>query len=260
MKTKNRYFKNIEFSNHKLGLYDVKTFIKDWGSEPRRGVAEGRSRIVKKNGDKVLEITIPRGTLSDGGSFWRLLFPKDFLNVTFEYDVLFGKNFDFVRGGKLPGIGGGLSNGCGATPDEYQNGFSARLMWRVLNFHNKHLIKDSHKAYLVQYMYYPDRHPSKKFGEDLIYRYKGRKIFVKSNKWYKLKTNIKLSENPKRKDTITAYVNGKMVLNKKLNLRKKTTYGINQIMFSLFFGGGEPSWATKKKEKIYFKKFIIEGK
>ncbi|MBW3017226.1 hypothetical protein KY316_02545, partial [Candidatus Woesearchaeota archaeon] len=144
---KNKYLKRIDFKDGELGLYDVDSFVKDWGSKPRRGVAEKRCRIVKKKGEKVLEITIPKGTTSDGGSFWRLNFPRNFTDATFEYDIMFGDNFDFVRGGKLPGLGGGASMGCGGTPEEYQNGFSARLMWRVHNFHNKYLIKDSYKAY-----------------------------------------------------------------------------------------------------------------
>ena len=45
----------------------------------------------------------------------------------------------------------------------------------------------------------------------------------------------------------------------KMNLRKKKSYGINQIMFSLFFGGDDETWHTKKNEKVYFKKFIIKG-
>ena len=97
---KNKYSKIISFENHKLGLYDVKTFVKDWENEPRRGVEEKRCKIVKKNGKKVLE--------------------------------------------------------------------------------------------------------------------------------------------------------------KKLNLRKKKSYGINQVMFSLFFGGNDETFHTTKEEKVYFKKFVVQ--
>jgi len=299
--TKNKYSKAIDFKDHKIGLYDVSTFIKDWDSEPKRGVAEKRCRIVKKKGEKVLEITIPKGTTSKGGSFWRLNFPRNLTDVTFEYDVMFGDNFDFVRGGKLPGLGGGRSNGHGATPEDYQNGFSARLMWRQINTEEEislqkvakkeiaeivdskesneakklrltklrkeitkmvwlaqSLIKNPNKAYLVQYTYYPDRQTN--FGDDQIYKCKNKKVFVEPNKWYNIKMRIKLSEDPKKKDTLLAWVNGKKTLERKLNLRKKKSYGINQVMFSLFFGGADETWATTKKEKVYFRKFIINGK
>lgn len=299
------YSKIINFKNHKLGLYDIKTFVEDWGSKPRRGVAEKRCRIVKKNGEKLLEITIPKDTESKGGSFWRLNFPRDLMDATFEYDIMFGENFDFVRGGKLPGLGGGASMGSGGTPEQYQNGFSARLMWREINFEKELLItksfrekmkilkeiimssksaekrkemfdklnlgteksklgwllrdltKEPHKAYLVQYMYYPDRKTNR--GDDQIYRYKNKKVFVEPNKWYNIKVHVKLSENPKQKDVIMAWVNQKKVLERRLHLRKKKSYGINQVMFSLFFGGDDETWHTKKNEKVYFRKFAVRG-
>jgi hypothetical protein len=305
--SKNAYSKIIDFRNHKVGLYDINTFLKDWGSEPRRGIAEKRCRIVEKKGEKLLEITIPKGTESDGGSFWSLYFPRDFEDVTFEYDIKFGKDFDFVRGGKLPGLGGGASKAYGGTKKEYQNGFSALLMWREIDFERNMLMKkplgermkqlkeminskktkekisdqlnlignevikyewycrdlviEPHKAYLVQYMYYPDK--KGRFGENLPYRYnnnRNNKVFVEPNKWYNIKIRIKLSENPKQEDTILAWVNGKKVLNKKRNLRKKKSYGINQVMFNLFFGGNDETWHTKKDEKVYFRKFVVKGK
>jgi hypothetical protein len=298
------YSKKIDFKDHKLGLYDVKTFIKDWENEPRRGVVEKRCRIVKKKGEKVLEITIPKDTESKGGSFWRLNFPRNLTDATFEYDIMFGDNFDFVRGGKLPGLGGGASMGCGGTQEQYQNGFSARLMWREIDFekeillkeplkeqrkilkkilnskkdnkkeisetlnkigneiiklgwHFRDLVKEPHKAFLVQYMYYPDK--DGRFGDNLIYRNKNKKVFIEPSKWYNIKMRIKLSENIKKKDTLIAWVNGKKALEIKLNLRKKKSYGINQVMFSLFFGGDDETWHTTKKEKVYFRKFLISG-
>ena len=50
---KEDYSKTIEFSNHKLGLYDLNTFVKDWGSEPRRGIKEKRCKIVEKNDERL---------------------------------------------------------------------------------------------------------------------------------------------------------------------------------------------------------------
>lgn len=304
MKINQKYSKIIDFKDHKLSLYDLDTFKKDWGSEPRRGVKEKRCRIVEKKGEKLLEITIPKGTESDGGSFWRLVFPRNLTDATFEYDIMFGKDFNFVRGGKMPGLGGGTSPGCGGTPEEFQNGFSTRLMWREVEFEKNMLIKKPlgeemkkrkelilrgaskeemlkqmntlgdeiikyewrcrdlkiipHKAYLVQYMYYPDR--KGRFGESFTYKYKNKNVFVEPNKWYKIKNRIILSEDPKKKDTLMAWVNGKKVLDRKLHLRKKKSYGINQVMFSLFFGGDDETWHTKKDEKVYFRRFVVSGK
>jgi len=165
----------------------------------------------------------------------------------------------------LPGLGGGTAPGGGSKD---KNGFSARLMWRAAISYEElcHLVKDPkladtkdiYRPYLVQYTYYPDKQ-TRKWGKDLVYTYKNRKIFLKPNKWYNIKMHIKFASDPRKKDAILAWVNSKKVLNKKLNLRKSKAYGVDQVMFSLFFGGNDPSWATKKKEKVYFRKFVIKG-
>jgi hypothetical protein len=46
-----------------------------------------------------------------------------------RYYLRFAENFDFVKGGKLPGLSGGAANSGGKTPTG-TDGFSARLMWR----------------------------------------------------------------------------------------------------------------------------------
>ena len=38
--------------------------------------------------------------------------------LTFEYDIFFPNNFDFVRGGKLPGIKGGSGSCSGGNHDD----------------------------------------------------------------------------------------------------------------------------------------------
>ncbi len=106
------------------------------------------------------------------------------------------------------------------------------------------LVKEPPKAYLVRYMYYPDRKTH--CGDDKIYQYKNKNVFVEPNRWYNIKMCIKLSENPRQEDTILAWVNGKKVLN-------------NQVMFSLFFGGADETFHTMKNAKVYSRKFVVKG-
>jgi len=263
---KKSFEKIIEFKDHKIGLYGLEAFNKDWNnSEKHRGIPEKRCRIVKLNGEKVLQITLPKGTTSDGGSFWRLALPKGLTDVTFEYDIMFGKNFNFVRGGKLPGLSGGSSPGGGS---KRKDGFSARLMWRAATSFEEllHLVKNSklcsksdvYKPYLVQYTYYPEK-KTKKWGQDLVYTYKNKKIFLKPNTWFTIKMQVKLAGNPGNKDVLFAWVNGKRVLYKKLHLRNDSSYGVDEVMFSLFFGGNDLTWATKKNENVYFRRFEVKG-
>ena len=49
--------------------------------------------------------------------------------VRLEYEVFLPAGFDFVKGGKLPGLMGGPSGDCGGGADP-DGCFSVRLMWR----------------------------------------------------------------------------------------------------------------------------------
>ena len=133
-------------------------------------------------------------------------------------------------------------------------------MWRVNNFDNKHKIKNPYKAYLCQYVYYPEKDPNKKWGLDLNWTNlkNKRKSYIIPGKWHKIKIRIKLNSG---KDLIESWFNGSKVLSKKLVLRKKNQkFGIENLYFSVFFGGSGESWAPTKTEYIYFDNFIVSEK
>jgi Polysaccharide lyase 14 len=85
--------------------------------------------------DAVIQLLYPAGSVNPGSElqggvdlYANPLPMKDAHNVTMEYSVFIDKDFDFVKGGKLPGLygghmgcsGGNIANDC----------FSTRLMWR----------------------------------------------------------------------------------------------------------------------------------
>lgn len=86
----------------------------------------------------VLQVTYPQGSFSHdtGGSQWYNLWNttdgSSFQTMLVSYEVAFDSNFDWVKGGKLPGLRGGLnSTGCsGGNQATGQDCFSTRLMWR----------------------------------------------------------------------------------------------------------------------------------
>lgn len=85
----------------------------------------------------VLEVTYAEGSYSHdtGGtqlySLWNYT-DSPFQSMMFTYDIAFDADFDFVKGGKLPGIRGG-PNPLGCSGGNQPNGtdcFSTRVMWR----------------------------------------------------------------------------------------------------------------------------------
>ena len=190
----------------------------------------------------------------ENGGSWKVKLNKKYNELYLQYNLMFPKGFNFVRGGKLPGLSGGTSPAGGSKDTD---GFSARIMWRVINFDNKHKIKNSYKAYLCQYVYYPEKDIDKKWGLDLNWTNSktGRKIFIIPGKWHTVKMRVKLNAG---KDLIESWFDEKKVLSKKLTLRRKNqTFSIENLYFSVFFRGSKESWESKKDEYVYFDNFVI---
>lgn len=86
----------------------------------------------------VLRVTYPEGSFSHdtGGaqfySLWNTTDGSSFETMMVSYELAFDSDFDWVKGGKLPGLRGGLnSTGCsGGNQADGLSCFSTRLMWR----------------------------------------------------------------------------------------------------------------------------------
>ena len=108
-------------------------FVKDpFPNNPAPGSTEAPST------GPVLQVTYPQGTFSSstGGaqlySLWNTSDGSQFHSMLLTYEVAFDSNFQFVKGGKLPGLRGGPEpDGCsGGSAANGSNCFSTRLMWR----------------------------------------------------------------------------------------------------------------------------------
>ena len=101
--------------------------------------------VSAPDGSQALSATYPAGIVglkNGGGMNFYTEGNKNGVNVegatevTFTYSVFFPDDFDFVKGGKLPGVYGGTSldnaKSCsGGRQDDRQSCFSARTMWRT---------------------------------------------------------------------------------------------------------------------------------
>jgi hypothetical protein len=86
----------------------------------------------------VLQATYPAGAFSSNNSgaqwynLWNTSDGSTFGTMLVTYEVAFDTGFNWVKGGKLPGLRGGLnSTGCsGGNEANGQDCFSTRVMWR----------------------------------------------------------------------------------------------------------------------------------
>ncbi len=250
--------KKITFTSQPLGLYTKDQINQDWNNPPRiMGADSGRCNIVEDPLDKsrhVFEIKYPKGKIGQeehgGGAQWRFKFDKSYLKCTIEYQVMFPAGFDFVKGGKLPGLCGGTSPAGGKKSDG-SDGFSARIMWRE-------------RGEIFQYMYWMERAQEKNWGDDFPWKdleSKEQKSFgFIPGQWHTLKTEITMNAPGERDGQIISWLDGKLALDQKGAFRAKgATFGIDSFNFTTFFGGNMPDWAPTKDEVAYFADFVIKG-
>jgi hypothetical protein len=195
---------------------------------------------------RALTVLYPKGGVGPdaGGTQFKVRLPRGFTELCLSYSLRFEAGFDFVLGGKLPGLVGGMANTGGERPNG-SDGFSARMMWR------------EHGS-AVQYVYHPDQ-PGV-WGEDLSYGFIAPWRFSPGT-WHRVEHRIVLNTpgSPGKRDgVIEAWFDGKPALSRSnLRFRDDANILIDQFYFSTFFGGNTPDWAPVKDEVIAFDAFVV---
>jgi len=229
----------VDFDAHPEGAYEMRVFRKDW-SNAFLGKFHQRAAIVAESTGNSLRVTYPRGSLGPnegGGQFRERLAPREAYRLS--YRVLFEKGFDFRRGGKLPGLGGGKANTGGDKP--VGDGWSARYMW-------------GEGGKLALYLYHLDQKTD--YGD---HRELGVKIVP--GKWRKLEQLVEVNAPGKADGRIRVWVDAKLALDlRDLRLRGKVKHDValvDQFLFSTFHGGGTKDWAPRRDSHARFDDFVI---
>jgi hypothetical protein len=148
--------------------------------------------------------------------------PQD--TLTLSYSVRFASNFDWVKGGKLPGLFGGTEISGSDHPDG-TNGFSTRFMWRTNGNGEIYALLPT----------------SGGLGTSLG---SGSWQFT-AGQWYQLQQEVHLNTPGQSDGWIRIRVNGQTVYTAAgLTFRTVGSLQIQGIFFSSFFGGNDSSWAT----------------
>ena len=69
---------------------------------------------------------------------------------------------------------------------------------------------------------------------------------------------IKMNNNWKDPGHLICWLDGKLAMSQDIKLRSKgEKYGVGFLMFTVFFGGNDKSFAPRKDCKVYFDNIII---
>ena len=226
-----------EFLGNDLTMADKGDFGLDIASLVEDPDAPGGSR---------LRASYPEGSASrgtdgpDGGlqAYMELPAPVDVLDLT--YQVRFPEGFDFVKGGKLPGLYGGTENSGGDVPDG-EDGLSTRYMWRA-------------GGEGEVYAYLPS---SEEHGTSLG---RGCWTFTPGD-WTRIQQRVQLNTPGTADGRITVWQDDRLVLDRGgLEFRSTDELQIDGVFFSTFFGGGDSSWASPSDQHVDFAAFeLTEG-
>jgi len=237
-----------DFEHHQPGLYTEAMLDADWQMPTwSQGVEQGRVSIISTDDEtnQALAVQYPQGQFgtSETGAQWKLLFDQSYESVRLTYRMQFHAPFDFVKGGKLPGLIGGQGNTGGGIPTG-TDGWSARMMWRS-------------KGNAVQYVYHPDQ--PNNYGEDLPWSIDQQSIQFLPGQWHEVVHEIQMNTPGQNDGRITCWFDGvKALETEAMRFRDIDDFAIDGLYFSTFFGGSNSSWATTKDEAIWFDDFQIE--
>jgi hypothetical protein len=251
-----------DFEDDTVGTYTTTNLSMDWnGTTSNDGVDEGRVSIVNDSntvGEKSLVVMYPKDESNNGKSQWKMNLGGSYDELYLSYRLRFDDNFDFVRGGKLPGLCGGSCNSGGSQPNGF-DGWSARMMWRTSPSGGSSLPPD--RANIVQYLYHPDQTANGGVnGDDLKWddtTPTDWKIFD-SDVWYHLQHRIVMNTPGAHDGIVQTWLDGEMVLDKQdIRFRDTASLKIDTLYFSTFFGGSSEVWEASKDEHAYYDDFVV---
>lgn len=224
------------------------------GGEARgQPILKGREnlRINESEGNTLKNITVHYPAASyDPGSMVRLGLPYGGIEfksrleqprecLILTYELKFDNNFNFVKGGKLPGLYGGVGNTGGKIPTGY-DGFSTRFIWKE-------------QGVGAMYAYLPS---SQTWGTAI-----GRGAWVFTvGQWQTLEQLVQLNTPGRADGAISIWHNGQLVVTQSgLVFRLDRRLKVDGLLFSTFFGGNNASFATPVNTNIQFRNFVMRS-
>ncbi|GAA5892874.1 uncharacterized protein JCM6883_007500 [Sporobolomyces salmoneus] len=217
--------------------------------------------------DVVLSVMYPKGQYTngeEGGTGFSLnVFGEGKDRAMISYQVGFEENFDFVKGGKMPGVFGGSSAGkCGGgRPSEAC--FSARFMWRE---------KGEGEVYTYIPLYDGQCDETKANASsvtchgDFGQSYNRGSFTFEAGKYNTLTEIAILNSNPSTENTeangYLAVYDGETLAFERSDLVWRTNSSVffSSVMAQTFFGGSTEDYASTVTTHSYFKNWkFFEG-
>ena len=227
----------------------------DWGTPfATWGKANMETFTDRSSGATIARVWYPAGTYDPGsmiaqgkpvgGSGYSVrLAEQGFECAVLTYKVRFSESFNFVQGGKLPGLAGGIALTYPNIPRGV-DGFSARLMWRK-----------SGEGEVYAYLRTTPT-PGTYYGTSIG---RGSWRFAPGG-WHTIEQAIMLNAANRNDGRLSLRVDGVTVIDElSLQYRDRPDVRIDGVIFETFFGGNTADWATPAAVFTEFSAFSLVG-
>ncbi|KAI8077953.1 uncharacterized protein B0P05DRAFT_579557 [Gilbertella persicaria] len=164
---------------------------------------------------------------------------KTYNTALLSYDLAFDSDFNWVKGGKLPGIfGGPPGEGCsGGEKATGSNCFSVRLMWRANGAGEAYAYIPTSDSLCNSKQVICNTDYGTSFSRGVIQ--------FSTKKWTRMEVYIKLNSGSNSNGILQVWQDGSLMINQQhIQFRSSDSVGISSLMFSTFFGGGSSDYAT----------------
>jgi hypothetical protein len=234
------------------GNFGQTNWLESWDPEAKVDYGSSNANVVSDGQfGNVLRVLYPAGSSSNsyartghpvGGLEFKARLPGGAASgsVFLSYWLRFAPNFQWVKGGKLPGLCGGTCPSGGAAVSGY-HGWSMRLMWRPGGAGEQY-------AYIL---------PSEAYGTELGL---GAWRFTTGD-WHRMAQEIVLNTDgaPNGASRVWFDVDpeGAPTFEARSLTYRRDDTPADALFFSTFFGGHDPDWATPVDTYIDFSNFVV---
>lgn len=155
-------------------------------------------------------------------------------------------NFEFSKGGKMHGLGGGTYP-SGGTPPAPGEGFSWRHMWRFNSG-----VHASYKRF-EGYAYHSDM--TQTFGDEIPYGPEVRDPAL--GVWHTLTQRVKLNTGTNFDAVVQTWFNGVLQHTWNGRLKNGGTYTVDKFRYATFYGGDNSTWSPSTTTHVRYRDFKI---
>ncbi|GJJ76265.1 hypothetical protein EMPS_08624 [Entomortierella parvispora] len=245
---------NTTYKTIAIGSDDISFVADPFAATANSSTTDGNST------GPVLQLNYPKGSyapslgpVAGGTQFYASPFgdKTPFSKMMISYDVGFPNGFNWVLGGKLPGIYGGAPyDGCsGGNQSTGTSCLTMRMMWRPSGLGEvyAYIPADPKSSFCESSEVICNDQYGKSIGRGLIYFAPGT--------WTRLDVIMDLNQPAgDQNGLLQVYMNGNPAISlNNIPYRSTGMVGFQGLFFSSFFGGSDPSWASPTDQTVYFK-------